>query len=465
MATNQREIVLDILLEMEREKTFSNRLINDVLEKYDYLETQEKAFIKRVAEGCVERRILLDHYLDQFSKVPANRMKPLIRCLMRMSVYQILYMDSVPDGAACNEACKLAQKRGFHTLKGFVNGVLRNIARQKDDLPMPDPKKDHWHYLEVKYSMPKWLVEEFVNTYGEELAEVILEGLLKIRPVMLRFSPKLSEKEREQICEDIRKEQVGLKQSPYLPYLYSADKLDGVSNLPGYDEGAFTVQDVSSALAVEMADIGKNDFVMDVCAAPGGKASLAAIYGGKVLARDVSENKCNRIMDNMERLGLNNVEVEAYDATCKDEAHVGKADVLLLDVPCSGLGIMGRKRDIKYNVTSEGLKDLEKLQKQIVTTCVDYLKPGGTLLYSTCTLRPAENQEMVRFLISKFDLEPVDLRDELPDRLKEDLKKADQMMADRNWWKDETLSKCSALILPGISEADGFFFAKLRKKK
>ena len=132
---------------------------------------------------------------------------------------------------------------------------------------------------------------------------------------------------------------------------------------------------------------------------------------------------------------------------------------------CPGLGIMGRKRDIKYNVTSEGLKDLEKLQKQIVTTCVDYLKPGGTLLYSTCTLRPAENQEMVRFLISKFDLEPVDLRDELPDRLKEDLKKADQMMADRDWWKDETLSKCSALILPGISEADGFFFAKLRKKK
>ena len=464
MALNQREIVLDILLELERNKQFSNRLIKDVLDKYDYLDIQEKAFIKRVAEGTIETQIRLDHIINHFSKLPVNKMKPFIRVLLRMSVYQILYMDSVPDGAACNEACKLAQKRGFHTLKGFVNGILRNIAREKENLPQPDKTLDPWKYLEVKYSMPLWLIQEFEKSYGMELTEKMLEGMLKVRPVMLRFSPMLSEQERQQLCDNMEKGQVVLRQSPYLSYMYNADHLDGISSLPGFDEGVFAVQDVSSALAVEMAGIDKNDFVMDACAAPGGKASLAAIYGKKVLARDLSESKCARISENMERMGLDNVEVQEFDATVQDPEYIGKADVLLLDVPCTGLGIMGRKRDIKYNVTAEGFGEIEKLQKQIVTTCVEYVRPGGTLLYSTCTLRPEENQEMVRFILDHFEFEPVDIREQLPDRLKRDLETAKGLSSDKKWCSDEQVQKCSVQIFPGISEADGFFFAKFRKK-
>ena len=464
MALNQREIVLDILLELERSKKFSNRLIKDVLDKYDYLDTQEKAFIKRVAEGTIETQIRLDDVLDHYSKLPVKKMKPLIRVLLRMSVYQILYMDSVPDGAACNEACKLAQKRGFHTLKGFVNGILRNIAREKDKLPETDRKKDPWRYLEVKYSMPLWLIREFEKSYGMELTEKMLEGLLEVRPVMLRFAPTLSDTERQTLCDSMEEGQVVLRQSPYLPYMYSADRLDGISALPGYDEGSFAVQDVSSALAVEMAGIDQNDFVMDVCAAPGGKSSLAAFYGKNVLAQDLSESKCDRIRENMERMGLDNVEVEAFDATIKDPDKIGKADVLLMDVPCSGLGIMGRKRDIKYNVTPEGFQEIEKLQKQIVATCVEYLKPGGTLLYSTCTLRLEENQNMVRYILDTYDFEPVDLRKDLPKQLVQELEKAKTLSADRAWCKDEEVQACSVQIFPGISEADGFFFAKLRKK-
>ena len=183
MTENTREIVLDILLFVERDKVFSHQLIRAVLDKYDYLDARDKSFIKRVAEGTLERQIELDYYLDQFSKVPVRRMKPLIRCLLRMSAYQILYMDGVPDSAACNEACKLAQKRKFHELKGFVNGVLRNLAKGKENLKLPDRTEDEAAFYSVKYSMPKWLVENWMAEYGSRVTEKILEGLLQIHPV------------------------------------------------------------------------------------------------------------------------------------------------------------------------------------------------------------------------------------------------------------------------------------------
>ena len=175
MAENTREIVLDTLLEMERNKVFSHQLLKSVLDKYDYLDGQEKRFIKRLAEGCIERRIELDYCIEQYSSVKVNKMKPLIRCLMRMGTYQILYMDSVPDSAACNEAVKLAGKRKFTNLKGFVNGVLRKIAANKDNIPMPDAKKAPVEYLTVKYSMPAWIVEMWLQDYGMETTVIWLK--------------------------------------------------------------------------------------------------------------------------------------------------------------------------------------------------------------------------------------------------------------------------------------------------
>ncbi|MBE5874969.1 MAG: 16S rRNA (cytosine(967)-C(5))-methyltransferase, partial [Lachnospiraceae bacterium] len=195
MAENSREIVLDILLTLEREEQFANKLIKAVLDKYDYLSGQEKAFIKRVAEGTIERQLELDYYLDTFSTVPVRKMKPLIRCLMRMSVYQILYMDAVPDSAVCNEACKLAGKRKFVNLKGFVNGVLRKIAGQKEQLPLPDKKTQSELYLSIKYSTPLWLTQRWLSQYGYEITEKLLEGLLAVQPVTLRFSTALDEQE------------------------------------------------------------------------------------------------------------------------------------------------------------------------------------------------------------------------------------------------------------------------------
>lgn len=292
MAENTRELVLDILLSLEREKEYSSRLLGAVLDKYDYLDKREKAFIKRVAEGCVERRIELDYYLDAYSSVPVRKMRPLIRCLLRMSVYQLLYMDAVPDSAVCNEACRLAAKRKFQSLRGFVNGVLRNIAGNKENLPMPDRDREPLSYLSVRYSMPEWIVQLWMDEYGREITETLLDGLMRIHPVSLRFSERVDEEKRRELLDGFTASGAEWKRSPYLPGLYTLEKCAGVGNLPGFEEGCLTVQDVSSALAVEAAGIKKSDFCMDVCAAPGGKSLLAAEKAGEVLSTPLRPPPC-----------------------------------------------------------------------------------------------------------------------------------------------------------------------------
>lgn len=460
-----RAIPLEILLTLEREKQYSNRLIKAVLDKYDYLDTRDKAFIKRVTEGTLERQQELDYYLDFFSSLPVKKMKPFIRCLLRMSVYQILYMESVPDSAVCNEACKLAAKRSFGSLRGFVNGILRNIARNKDSLPMPDERTEPLKYLSVRYSMPEWLVQFWLEEYGREITETMLAGLLEVHPVSLRFSSKLSWEETENLSGEMGGKGAVLRESPYLSCARLLEHGDNISELPGFAEGKWTVQDVSSALAVELAGIKGTDFVMDVCAAPGGKSIFAAEKAEKVLCRDVSEEKTDLIRENITRMRAGNLEVQVWDAACFDVEYEGKADVVLLDVPCSGLGVMGKKRDIKHRVSREDMESLSALQRKIARTCSGYLKPGGTLLYSTCTVNPEENEEMVRFLTGELGLEPLSLEECLPELLL-DQKRETEALRDREG-RDHGLTaeerRACIQLLPGYMEADGFFIARFRR--
>ncbi len=431
MAENIREIVLDTLLEMERNKVYSHQLIKAVLDKYDYLDVQEKRFIKRLTEGCIERKIELDYYLNHFSTVPVSKMKPLIRCLMRMGVYQILFMDSVPDSAACNEAVKLANKRKFTNLKGFVNGVLRKIAANKEQLPMPE-RKDKEQFLSVKYSVPEWLVRLWLETYDADTTEKILAAALEIHPVSVRFRTDLTVEQREEYIQKWQKKGVKVQENSLLPYMYALENVDGVTALEGFEEGIFTIQDVSSALSVEAAGIQSTDFCIDVCAAPGGKTVLAAEKAARVLSRDVSENKTIYIRENCERMQLSDkVEVQVWDATIKDETLKEAADVVLMDVPCSGLGVLGKKRDIKYNVSPESMESLNELQKSIVDHSWEYVKKGGTLLYSTCTIHRKENEDMCRWICENY---PFEIEEERQ-------------------------------ILPGLTQADGFYYARLRRKE
>lgn len=446
---NGREVVLDILLELSKENEYSNILITAVLEKHDYLDVREKAFIKRVSEGTIERRIQIDYVLNQFSKVPVKKMKPLIRELLRMSVYQILFMDNIPDAAVCNEAVKLAKKRGFLPLQGYVNGVLRAVARKKEQIVYPDKESAYGDYLSVCYSMPAWLVEHFRSAYGDRQCEEILEAFLQRGAVSLRLQETLDLRDREEMMKAWRLAGVEVQGHPYLPYAVTVQKTDGVHSLAGYQEGAFAVQDVSSMLVAEAAGIRQGDTVVDVCAAPGGKALHAAakLMGtGQVIACDVTEYKTAKIEENRVRLGMNNVSIRVQDARVPDESLIGQADVLLVDVPCSGLGVIGKKQDIKYRVTRQSMEQIVSLQKEILDNVIRYLKPAGTMMYSTCTMNPAENEDMVGWICRTYHMETVSMARELPEELREE--------ADSGYVQ----------LLPGIHGTDGFFLAKLRRR-
>lgn len=447
---NTREIILECLLELEKGEVFSNVLIGQVLRKYDYLPQQDKAFIKRVTEGTVERRIELDYIIDQFSSVPVPKMKPLIRELLRMSVYQLFYMDAVPDSAVCNEAVRIAQRRRFQSLKGFVNGVLRNVARNRDKIVWPDPGKDWLKALSVRCSMPEFVVKLWEKDYGREQTEKMCRALLEIKPVSLRISEELSEAEVESLTETWRERGILCERHLYLPYAYRCQNLEGLQKLPGFAEGTVTVQDVSSMLVTECAGIKAGDFVLDVCAAPGGKSLHAACRlrgSGQVEARDVSEEKLALIRENIDRTGAENLRVKVWDARVFDGQMEGKADVLYLDLPCSGLGIIGKKRDIKYHVTQESMEELVKLQREIISVCWRYVKPGGVVMYSTCTVHRAENEEQAAWMCREFPLVPESLNPCLPEALR--CEKAERGMLQ---------------LVPGVHDCDGFFLARFRRK-
>ncbi|WP_027205623.1 16S rRNA (cytosine(967)-C(5))-methyltransferase RsmB [Butyrivibrio fibrisolvens] len=464
---SEREIALDIIMETDKGDA-SHSLIRDVLGKYDYLEPRQKAFIKKLAQGSLERRITLDYITDSFASVKTAKQKPLIRSLLRMSVYQIFYMDQVPDSAAINEAVNLAGKRGFKNLKGFVNGVLRNISRQKDKITFPAPskkdKKSQITSLSVTYSMPEFICDLFLKNYGYDKTEDILKAFLNPRPVTIRMDERLSKEEMKRLADSMIEESgdnFAIKQHELLPYAYELTHTDNIQYLPGYEEGNWMVQDVSSMLVSEVAGLKKGDVVIDVCSAPGGKALHAAAKlvaleknaepcdeKPHVYSRDLTSFKTRIIEENVDRMGLSDiVTVEVYDALEHDEAFENKADVLYCDLPCSGLGIIGRKADIKYGASQKSLKSLSCLQQKILENVWNYVKPGGIMMYSTCTINPYENEKMVDYICENLPFERVDITMSVPSALR----------------NEESLSKGYLQLLPGVYDTDGFFLAKLRR--
>lgn len=446
---NDRALVLDMLMQSESGREYCNVVVRDTLAKYNYLPVQEKAFIKRLFEGCVEYRIQLDYQINVFSKTKTVRMKPVILQILRMGVYQILYMDGVPDSAACNEAVALAGRRGFRGLQGFVNGVLRTIARNREMLPvLPEEGTKPMQALSVRYAMPEWLVCLFCENYGMQTTQKILAAMLGARPLTIRMDERLSEKDQKTVLEQIGQKGIAVHKHPYLDYAYDLSGADGIVNLPGFEEGAFYVQDVSSMLVTEAAGIGEGMRILDVCAAPGGKSLHAAVrlHGtGLVESRDLTENKVAIIEENRARCHCDNMVVRQQDARVLTEKDVGQFDVVYADVPCSGLGIMGKKCDIRHRIRAEQMGELAVLQREILDRACAYVKEGGVLIYSTCTINPAENEEQLPYIISKGFV-PESLEPYLPKTL-----------------CGGTAKQGFLQLLPGIHETDGFFLARFRK--
>ena len=464
MAGNPRAVVLDILIEVLEHGGFSHQTIYRLLNEEGFT-SKERAFAVRLARGTIENALLLDDCIDQVSKTPVRKMKPLVRNVLREAVYQIRFMDNVPDSAAVNEAVKLMRKRGLSQLSGFVNGVLRGYLRARDAGKEPQPRTD-----EARYSTPQWILDLWQESYPSEMKS-ILEGLnqkpdltvavntrkISAEDLISRLREEGVEAElleTEQVeAELLETEQVctvtgqpgsksegpgGRQKSSSLDKIRLNSSVD-LECLPEFKEGLFYVQDLSSMLPAEavMENLSQADdqgsykqtddqgsykqaddqdsskqtddqgsgkqtdtqaplTVIDLCSAPGGKSinmSLLLGENANIISRDQSEEKIGKIRENAARLGISNIHPQVWDGTKTDPDMIGKADVILADLPCSGLGVFNRKPDIKYRVNEKDLQELQNLQREILTASLPYLKDGGLLVYSTCTVNPGENQE------------------------------------------------------------------------
>ena len=455
-SVNEREIVLEVLLEITENGQFSHIILRDVLSKYQYLEKRDRAFITRVVDGTLEHMIEIDYILDQFSKVKVKKMKPAIRGILRSAVYQLKYMDSVPDHAVCSEAVKLAVRKGFSGLRGYVNGVLRAVARGLGRVEYP---KEKMKELSIRHSCPEWILDLWEKTYEPDVIEAMLADFQTEKPLTIRCC--LNRTTPELLKEELEAEGLQVTAHPYLPYALDISGYDHLDELDAFRNGLFTVQDISSMLVSEIADPCAGAEVIDVCAAPGGKAlhmaekilladeALGTQTCGHVEARDLTDAKVELIRENISRLGLENISASCMDASVKDEASVDRADIVVADLPCSGLGVIGKKPDLRYRAAPEGIESLIRLQRQILDCVQAYVKPGGTLVYSTCTVNPGENEENVYwFLEAHPEFRPADIKGRLCRELKESV----------------TDGGCLQL-LPGIHQSDGFFIAKLIKEE
>ena len=437
--TNPRELALDILTEVLEEGKFKHLVLGAALDKYQYLEKQDRAFITRLVDGTIEYCLQIDGVLNRFSSVKVSRMKPLIRTLLRMSVYQILYMDRIPDAACCNEAVKLAGKRHFQGLKSYVNGVLRTISREKGKLTFSG--------LSENYSMPQWIVDHFLAYCGKSATEEILKAFLHPSRLAVRLHTDLAD--REEILALLAADGVSVTFPEGLADLVWLEQVDHLTALKAFQKGYLQVQDLSSYLAGLAAAPEKGAFCVDVCGAPGGKSlHLAGMLAGSghVLVRDLSAEKVALIESNISRSGYSNIEAQVWDALEEDPALIGKADLVVADLPCSGLGVIGRKPDIKYRLKPEDLSSLALLQRQILSVVSRYVKPGGHLLYSTCTIDPSENEENRTWFLANHPFRPLSLIGRIPESL-----------------AGPSAGEGYQQFLPGIDPCDGFFISMYEK--
>ncbi len=410
---NCRAVALDILMRYEKEGSKLRPILIDVVGGNKELDRRDRAFIKALTEGTVERLITLDYIIDKVAKTKTGRMKPVIRMILRMGAYQLVFMDHVPDSAAVNEAVKLVRSRHMEGLGPFVNGVLRAVIKLRDEgIDYPDPM--------TEYSVPAWIADIFSREYGEDAAFKMMCAGTGERPVYLRLNKCLTSADeltgilsREGVAvERVKKDPVSGIEPVHTLKITSGQFIPAESE--SFAKGLYSVQDLSSQLAVyELWErievyINENNIVdinvIDLCSAPGGKTCfLSEMLGSRshIISCDISGKKLDKIRENVERTGVGNIELLIRDASLYDPDLKGKFDVVIADLPCSGLGVLGRKVDIKFRVRQEDVRALCKLQKQILDNAASYLKPGGILLYSVCTVTKEETSDQAFYLEKK----------------------------------------------------------------
>lgn len=396
MKKTARLLAVEALHKVHKEGAYSNLTLDSLLEA-SALSPRDRALATALFYGVLERQLTLDGCIARYSKLPLQRLDGKVAEILRISLYQLLYLDSVPDSAAVSEGVELTRTIGKTSASGFVNGVLRAFLRDDKKLPI-SPGAPVAVRFGMAYSAPQWLVEHLITHYGEEDAEGILAASLGKPPLTLRQNPlRIS---REALMAQLEEGGITVTGDEALPHCLTMEGAGDLTKLPAYGGGLFHVQDRASQFCCAALDVRPGMRVLDVCAAPGGKSfTLAQMMEnrGELFSCDLHENRVGLIRQGAQRLGIGCIKAAQNDAT-KLDVKLGYFDRVLCDVPCSGLGIIRRKPEIKYKDPKE-FETLPPLQYKILETSANYVDEDGILLYSTCTLNPRENEEVVaRFL-------------------------------------------------------------------
>lgn len=386
ITNNPREIAARSIYKIETEQAYSNLLINKLL-KESCLNSEDKALATLIIYGTLDRKVSIDYFLKQFVKTPLKKIKPYTLAVLRTAIYQIKFTDRIPNSAAVDEAVKLVKRSNENFNSGFVNAVLRSISQTDIELPLGNDINS----ISVRYSCPAGITASLIKDYGIENTKLFLEDALLAPPVFLRVnSTKISaEKLKEKL------EKGGVNTEIVFDNTLKAQKITNIETKEEFVDGLFHIEELACQKAIAELQIEKNDRVLDVCAAPGGKSFTAAeeAFEGEVVSCDLYEHRTNLIANGALRLGLKNIKTATLDATCKNFENES-FDKIICDVPCSGFGVIRRKPDIKYKPSSD-FTDLINTQKKILSVSSEYLRKGGKILYSTCTLHKAENEEVV----------------------------------------------------------------------
>ncbi|MGE5613401.1 MAG: 16S rRNA (cytosine(967)-C(5))-methyltransferase RsmB [Bacillota bacterium] len=441
-----RETALKILYEINEQSAYSNIALNRHLAAGGFSDT-DRAFITEIVYGTVKWKLALDRVIAHYSSIRIKKLSPWIMNILRMGVYQLLYMTRVPAPAACNESVRLAGRYGHKASAGFVNAVLRNIARNGADAALPSKEEDFTEYLSVKYSYPRWLADMYIRLFGPEFAESLLDAgndtpEMTVRANTLRITAS-------GLIEKLNEEGVEAVPGKYAAEAVIIKSRVSVAGLKAFKEGLFQVQDESSMLAARVLAPMPGETVLDACSAPGGKAThIAQLMKNKgiIIAGDIHRHKLRLVDEAASRLGIDIIKTEIRDASVHDARYEKAFDRVLLDAPCTGLGITRRKPDIKWAKETEDIDSISALQKKMIRAVSESVKPGGVLVYSTCTVLPRENEEIVLdFLESNPDFTGDDIEPYLPAGIAIHAKGP------------------MVQIYPNRDSIDGFFIARLRR--
>ena len=438
---NPREICLKILYKINQDSAYSNIVLDQELKKYD-LEQRDLKFITQIVYGVVTYKITLDYIISKHSKIKLKKISEYVLNILRMGIYQSIYMDKIPKHAIVNESVNLAKKYSNKGASGFVNALLKNIDKQElENIKFENDVEQ----ISIKTSHPIWLVEKLLEEYDIEDVNKICEYNNIEAPICVRINNmKTNEIDLIEKLKELKIEceKTDIKSS------YIVSGLSNISNNELFKQGYFTIQDSAATLVVNVLAPKENENILDMCSSPGGKTThIAELMNntGKITACDIYSNRLNLVNDNAKRLGITNIQTKENDGTILNNEFIDKFDKVLVDAPCSGIGVIRRKVDIKYQRNKEDFDELSKIQKMILNNASKYVKKDGILVYSTCTILKQENENVIEnFLKENDNFELIDISNNI----------------ENNQSKDEYIK-----TLPHKNNVDGFFIAKLKRIK